>query len=430
MVLLLASLFFYGWGEPRYVLLMGLSIVSGYGFGLLVDRYRGKWPGRIFCILSVMVSLSFLLYFKYANFFLESIQAITGQVLPILRISLPIGISFYTFQMISYTIDVYRGERAQRNLIDLAAYIAMFPQLAAGPIVTYSQIAGQLRNRTHTWDQAAQGIRRFVVGLSKKVLLANQLGELCAAFRASEEKSVLFYWLYAIGFMLQIYFDFSGYSDMAVGLGNVFGLRFPENFNYPYISSSMTEFWRRWHMTLGGWFREYIYIPLGGNRRHPYRNLFLVWMLTGLWHGASWNFVLWGFLLFLLLLLEKKGLAKAFDRYPVAGHLYMLAVIPLSWLVFAVTDLRQLVVYLGRLSPFLAQPGGNGNVFQGDFAKYAEAYFLPLTAAIFCCTGIPRKLYEKGKYTFWVTAGLLILFWACVYCMYMGLDDPFLYYQF
>lgn len=430
MVLLLASLLFYGWGEPRYVLLMGLSIVSGYGFGLLVDRYRGKWPGRIFCILSVMVSLSFLLYFKYANFFLESIQAITGQVLPILRISLPIGISFYTFQMISYTIDVYRGERAQRNLIDLAAYIAMFPQLVAGPIVTYFQIAGQLRNRTHTWDQAAQGIRRFVVGLSKKVLLANQLGELCAAFRASEEKSVLFYWLYAIGFMLQIYFDFSGYSDMAVGLGNVFGLRFPENFNYPYISSSMTEFWRRWHMTLGGWFREYIYIPLGGNRRHPYRNLFLVWMLTGLWHGASWNFVLWGFLLFLLLLLEKKGLAKAFDRYPVAGHLYMLAVIPLSWLVFAVTDLRQLVVYLGRLFPFLAQPGGNGNVFQGDFAKYAEAYFLPLTAAIFCCTGIPRKLYEKGKYTFWVTAGLLILFWACVYCMYMGLDDPFLYYQF
>lgn len=430
MVLLLASLLFYGWGEPRYVLLMGLSIVSGYGFGLLVDRYRGKWPGRIFCILSVMVSLSFLLYFKYANFFLESIQAITGQVLPILRISLPIGISFYTFQMISYTIDVYRGERAQRNLIDLAAYIAMFPQLVAGPIVTYSQIAGQLRNRTHTWDQAAQGIRRFVVGLSKKVLLANQLGELCAAFRASEEKSVLFYWLYAIGFMLQIYFDFSGYSDMAVGLGNVFGLRFPENFNYPYISSSMTEFWRRWHMTLGGWFREYIYIPLGGNRRHPYRNLFLVWMLTGLWHGASWNFVLWGFLLFLLLLLEKKGLAKAFDRYPVAGHLYMLAVIPLSWLVFAVTDLRQLVVYLSRLFPFFAQPGGNGNVFQGDFAKYAEAYFLPLTAAIFCCTGIPRKLYEKGKYTFWVTAGLLILFWACVYCMYMGLDDPFLYYQF
>lgn len=430
MVLLLASLLFYGWGEPRYVLLMGLSIVSGYGFGLLVDRYRGKWPGRIFCILSVMVSLSFLLYFKYANFFLESIQAITGQVLPILRISLPIGISFYTFQMISYTIDVYRGERAQRNLIDLAAYIAMFPQLVAGPIVTYFQIAGQLRNRTHTWDQAAQGIRRFVVGLSKKVLLANQLGELCAAFRASEEKSVLFYWLYAIGFMLQIYFDFSGYSDMAVGLGNVFGLRFPENFNYPYISSSMTEFWRRWHMTLGGWFREYIYIPLGGNRRHPYRNLFLVWMLTGLWHGASWNFVLWGFLLFLLLLLEKKGLAKAFDRYPVAGHLYMLAVIPLSWLVFAVTDLRQLVVYLSRLFPFFAQPGGNGNVFQGDFAKYAEAYFLPLTAAIFCCTGIPRKLYEKGKYTFWVTAGLLILFWACVYCMYMGLDDPFLYYQF
>lgn len=352
MVLLLASLFFYGWGEPRYVLLMGLSIVSGYGFGLLVDRYRGKWPGRIFCILSVMVSLSFLLYFKYANFFLESIQAITGQVLPILRISLPIGISFYTFQMISYTIDVYRGERAQRNLIDLAAYIAMFPQLAAGPIVTYSQIAGQLRNRTHTWDQAAQGIRRFVVGLSKKVLLANQLGELCAAFRASEEKSVLFYWLYAIGFMLQIYFDFSGYSDMAVGLGNVFGLRFPENFNYPYISSSMTEFWRRWHMTLGGWFRDYVYIPLGGNRVGKGRqlmNILTVWVLTGLWHGAAWNFALWGLMFAILLILEKLWLLRMLNMCKGLSHLYVNFFVLLGFVLFDAESLPQAFANLGGL---------------------------------------------------------------------------------
>ena len=299
-----------------------------------------------------MVSLSFLLYFKYANFFLESIQAITGQVLPILRISLPIGISFYTFQMISYTIDVYRGERAQRNLIDLAAYIAMFPQLVAGPIVTYSQIAGQLRNRTHTWDQAAQGIRRFVVGLSKKVLLANQLGELCAAFRASEEKSVLFYWLYAIGFMLQIYFDFSGYSDMAVGLGNVFGLRFPENFNYPYISSSMTEFWRRWHMTLSGWFRDYVYIPLGGNRVGKGRqllNILTVWVLTGLWHGAAWNFALWGLMFAILLILEKLWLLRILNMCKGLSHLYVNFFVLLGFVLFDAESLPQAFANLGGL---------------------------------------------------------------------------------
>ena len=352
---LTAGLYFLAPGRMKnMVLLLAslLSIVSGYGFGLLVDRYRGKWPGRIFCILSVMVSLSFLLYFKYANFFLESIQAITGQVLPILRISLPIGISFYTFQMISYTIDVYRGERAQRNLIDLAAYIAMFPQLAAGPIVTYSQIAGQLRNRTHTWDQAAQGIRRFVVGLSKKVLLANQLGELCAAFRASEEKSVLFYWLYAIGFMLQIYFDFSGYSDMAVGLGNVFGLRFPENFNYPYISSSMTEFWRRWHMTLGGWFRDYVYIPLGGNRVGKGRqlmNILTVWVLTGLWHGAAWNFALWGLMFAILLILEKLWLLRMLNMCKGLSHLYVNFFVLLGFVLFDAESLPQAFANLGGL---------------------------------------------------------------------------------
>ncbi len=351
-VLLLTSLLFYAWGEPRYVFLMGLSIFSGYCFGLLVERYKGKPSGRIFCILSVTVSLSFLLYFKYAGFFLESIRAVTGQEFPLWRISLPIGISFYTFQMISYTVDVYRGERAQRNLIDLAAYIAMFPQLIAGPIVTYSQVAGQLRDRKHTWDQAAQGIRRFAIGLSKKVLLANQLGELCATFRASEEKSVLFYWLYAIGFMLQIYFDFSGYSDMAVGLGGVFGLRFPENFSYPYISSSITEFWRRWHMTLGSWFRDYVYIPMGGNRVGKGRwlfNILTVWILTGLWHGAAWNFALWGLLFAGLLILEKLWLLRVLERHKGLSHLYVLFFVLLGFVLFDAESLPQAFAGLGGL---------------------------------------------------------------------------------
>ena len=284
-VLLLASLIFYAWGEPKYVLLMLASILSGYGFGLLQERYRGQKGAKLVCGLSVAVSLSFLLYFKYADFFLENFNAATGLGVPLLRIALPIGISFYTFQIISYTVDVYRGEPAQKNLIHLAAYVAMFPQLIAGPIVRYSDIAQQLEHRSHSTALAAEGVRRFLIGLGKKILIANQLGELCSVFRASDEKSVLFYWLYAVAFALHIYFDFSGYSDMAIGLGKVFGFHFLENFNYPYISASITEFWRRWHMSLGTWFRDYVYIPLGGNRVGRARqllNILVVWMLTGL----------------------------------------------------------------------------------------------------------------------------------------------------
>ena len=262
-VLLLGSLIFYAWGEPKYVFLMGISILLCYIFGRLTEKYREKKAGRLFCLLSVLISLSFLIYFKYTDFFLENFNAATGLDIPLLRITLPIGISFYTFQIISYTIDVYRGTVAQKNLVDLAAYISMFPQLIAGPIVRYSDLADQLKERPHSWGMAAEGIRRFMIGLGKKVLLANQMGELCAAFQASGEKTVLFHWIYAVALCLQIYFDFSGYSDMALGLGRVFGFRFPENFNYPYISASITEFWRRWHMSLGTWFRDYVYIPLG-----------------------------------------------------------------------------------------------------------------------------------------------------------------------
>ena len=331
-VLLLASLIFYAWGEPKYVLLMLASILSGYGFGLLQERYRGQKGAKLVCGLSVAVSLSFLLYFKYADFFLENFNAATGLGVPLLRIALPIGISFYTFQIISYTVDVYRGEPAQKNLIHLAAYVAMFPQLIAGPIVRYSDIAQQLEHRSHSTALAAEGVRRFLIGLGKKILIANQLGELCSVFRASDEKSVLFYWLYAVAFALHIYFDFSGYSDMAIGLGKVFGFHFLENFNYPYISASITEFWRRWHMSLGTWFRDYVYIPLGGNRVGRARqllNILVVWMLTGFWHGAAWNFVVWGLMFAVLLIMEKLWLLKPLSKCRPLAHLYVAGGIPL-----------------------------------------------------------------------------------------------------
>lgn len=351
-VLLLASLVFYGWGEPKYVMLMGLSILLGYVFGLLVERYRENRAGKILCICSVCVTLSFLLCFKYADFFLTNVNAVTGLHLPLLRLALPIGISFYTFQIISYTVDVYRGEAAQRNIIRLAAYVSMFPQLIAGPIVRYSNIAGQLKDREHSWSGAAWGIRRFVTGLAKKILIANQLGELCGVFRASEDKSVLFYWMYAVAFALQIYFDFSGYSDMALGLGRLFGFRFQENFNYPYISASITEFWRRWHISLGTWFRDYVYIPLGGNRRGRVRqffNILVVWILTGFWHGAAWNFMAWGLFFAVLLIIEKQWLLRILEKSRLWSRVYTLLFVLISFVIFNAQSLEQAVSDLAGL---------------------------------------------------------------------------------
>ncbi len=351
-ILLLCSLVFYGWGEPKYVFLMMVSTLSCYGFGLLVEKYREGRKGRAFALVSVMVSLSFLVYFKYADFFLENFNALAGWQVPLLKVALPVGISFYTFQIISYTVDVYRGEDAQKNFIDLALYVAMFPQLVAGPIVRYSGLSRELAGRRHFWALGAEGIRRFILGLAKKVLLANQLGELCGVFRASEEKSVLFYWLYGLAFALQCYFDFSGYSDMAIGLGRIFGFRFPENFNYPYISASITEFWRRWHISLGSWFRDYVYIPLGGNRRGKGRQLFnicIVWALTGLWHGAAWNFVLWGLIFAVLLMVEKLWLLKYLGKSRVLSRIYVLFFVMASFVVFNGQGLSQVCSDIGGL---------------------------------------------------------------------------------
>ena len=342
-VLLLASLIFYAWGEPKYVLLMLASILSGYGFGLLQERYRGQKGAKLVCGLSVAVSLSFLLYFKYADFFLENFNAATGLGVPLLRIALPIGISFYTFQIISYTVDVYRGEPAQKNLIHLAAYVAMFPQLIAGPIVRYSDIAQQLEHRSHSTALAAEGVRRFLIGLGKKILIANQLGELCSVFRASDEKSVLFYWLYAVAFALHIYFDFSGYSDMAIGLGKVFGFHFLENFSYPYISASITEFWRRWHISLSSWVRDYLFLPLSSFTRRwgqwgVAASLMVTFIALGVWHGAGWTFAVYGFIQGLVIVWElRTERIRNKVRKHIGRRLFATLSVIRTYLIFAVS---------------------------------------------------------------------------------------------
>ena len=435
-VLLLASLIFYAWGEPKYVLLMLASILSGYGFGLLQERYRGQKGAKLFCGLSVAVSLSFLLYFKYADFFLENFNAATGLGVPLLRIALPIGISFYTFQIISYTVDVYRGEPAQKNLIHLAAYVAMFPQLIAGPIVRYSDIAQQLEHRSHSTALAAEGVRRFLIGLGKKILIANQLGELCSVFRASDEKSVLFYWLYAVAFALHIYFDFSGYSDMAIGLGKVFGFHFLENFNYPYISASITEFWRRWHMSLGTWFRDDVYIPLGGNRVGRARqllNILVVWMLTGFWHGAAWNFVVWGLMFAVLLIMEKLWLLKPLSKCRPLAHLYVVFFVVISFVIFNAENMGQALSDIGGLF------GAGGIPLVSAEAVYClRSFALVLILAVLGATPLLRNgLVRLSQYP---TAGkvlnalepftLFVLLLVMTGYLVDGSFNPFLYFRF
>lgn len=435
-VLLLASLIFYAWGEPKYVLLMLASILSGYGFGLLQERYRGQKGAKLVCGLSVAVSLSFLLYFKYADFFLENFNAATGLGVPLLRIALPIGISFYTFQIISYTVDVYWGEPAQKNLIHLAAYVAMFPQLIAGPIVRYSDIAQQLEHRSHSTALAAEGVRRFLIGLGKKILIANQLGELCSVFRASDEKSVLFYWLYAVAFALHIYFDFSGYSDMAIGLGKVFGFHFLENFNYPYISASITEFWRRWHISLGTWFRDYVYIPLGGNRVGRARqllNILVVWMLTGFWHGAAWNFVVWGLMFAVLLIMEKLWLLKPLSKCRPLAHLYVVFFVVISFVIFNAENMGQALSDIGGLF------GAGGIPLVSAEAVYClRSFALVLILAVLGATPLLRNgLVRLSQYP---TAGkvlnalepftLFILLLVMTGYLVDGSFNPFLYFRF
>ncbi len=438
-VIFLGSLVFYYYGvkeQPAYVLLMLLSVGVNYAAARKMGGQTERKGRKRWLFAGLTYNLGCLFIFKYLDFISENINAFLGWTgaggrLPYVELVLPIGISFYTFQITSYLIDVY-WERVpeEKSLLTLGTYLCMFPQLIAGPIVTYSQVRKQLKSRSQSLANLEEGLREFTIGLGLKVLIANQVGNLWNQIRSIgfESISTPFAWLGLFAFSFQIYFDFYGYSLMAKGLGMMMGFQFPDNFRNPYLSTSMTDFWRRWHMTLGSWFREYVYIPLGGNRRHLFRNLLVVWMLTGLWHGASWNYILWGLFICLLICLEKLGLRRVLERLPLVGHMYMLLVIPLSWLLFAVTDLGQLGVYIERLFPFLE--GGVRTVFTGDFLKYGRMYLFSLGAALVCCTGLPRKIYEKKKDSLVMALGLVIVFWACVYCMYIGLDDPFLYYQF
>ena len=428
-VLLLSSLVFYGWGEPRYLPVMLVSILQGYIFGRLIERFRDTRRAKLFLVLSVLLSLGTLAYFKYADFMIANLNALTGLSAPLLRLALPVGISFYTFQILSYTVDVYRGTvPAQRNFIDLAAYIAMVPQLIAGPIVRYSDIEAELHTRRFCLEDIGAGARRFTVGLGKKVLLANVLGELVSS---AGNATVLGAWLGAVGYLLQIYFDFSGYSDMAIGLGRMFGFTFPENFDYPYLARSVTDFWRRWHQTLGQWFRDYVYIPLGGSRTTRakwIRNVAVVWLLTGLWHGAAWNFVLWGGYFGLLLLTERLWLGKRLARAPAAvQHALLLLLVTLGFVLFRAESLQ-------ACGQTLRAMFGGAPLWDADALYALRSFAGVLALGVVGATRLPKWLWKRlephpvsaalGP----VLTGLLLL--AATAALVDGSFNPFLYFRF
>ena len=435
--LFVVSLFFYAWGEPKCVFLMLATLVLNYTFGILIEKTSKKTLKKTYLTISVVGTLSALLYFKYAGFFVKNFSAITGLAVPALKIALPIGISFYTFQILSYTVDVYRGEvKAQRNPLDLGTYLALFPQLIAGPIVRYKDVAEELSHRAHSFEKVAQGIRRFILGLGKKVLIANTLGELCESFYATNDASVMFYWLFAVVYMLQIYFDFSGYSDMAIGLGRILGFKFLENFNYPFISKSITEFWRRWHMSLGSWFRDYVYFPLGGSRVKRPRlilNLFVVWFLTGFWHGAEWNFVLWGLFFFVFLTLEKLFFKDLLKKSNAVGHIYTLFLVTVSFMIFSGNNATEAISRVGGLF------GAGGIPFASAEAIYQfKNYGVLILVAILGATPLPKNIYYylKNKRAFCqaldileIPALLLILVVVTAF-LADGSFNPFLYFRF
>ena len=431
-VLLVFSLVFYAWGEPKYVFLMIATILLFYVCGLLIDKSTQKKWKQFWLTVSIVIGLAFLGIFKYADFFIESFNAATGISLPLLRLALPIGISFYTFQSMSYTIDLYRGEvPVQKNPISFGAYVTLFPQLIAGPIVRYIDVARELDSRTHSWDKVALGLRRFLIGLGKKIIIADNFALLMKLFRESGEQSVLFYWMYAIAFAFNIYFDFSGYSDMAIGLGKVFGFNFIENFNYPYISKSVGEFWRRWHMSLGTWFRDYVYIPLGGNRVSKGRwvfNTLAVWFLTGMWHGASWNFILWGLLYAVFLMIEKW--VPALQKLPtVLRRFYVLFVVLLGWILFNATDLSQAVSDLQCMFGFGGLPA-----ISPETLYYLRSYGLLFVVGIIGSTPVVRdtanRIYKTKVGAVLEPILLILLLLICTGYLVDGSFSPFLYFRF
>ena len=432
LVLFVVSLAFYGWGEPKYILLMLVSIVSAYAFGFGIERYRGKNDklAKLFLILSVAVNLSFLLFFKYYNFF----AGIFGFSV-IEDLSLPVGISFYTFQIMSYTIDLYRREvPLARKFIPFGTYVTLFPQLIAGPIVRYKDVCDQLECRKETVSKFASGVNRFIAGLGKKLILGDAAAAMASYLETAQgfSPTVLGGWTVMLCYTFHIYFDFSGYSDMAIGLGRMFGFKFVENFNYPYIAKSITDFWRRWHITLSTWFREYIYIPLGGNRvgkGRAFFNLAVVWFLTGFWHGADWNYILWGVYFWVFLVIEKAFLGKLLQKIPPVAHVYSLLIIGFGWMIFFHNDLSMLLE--------------SAKAMVGVGAAFADAWVLRellrnLPFLLLCglaCTPLPKRLYEKAKEKFKAVEALapvctMALFLLCIAYMVDNSFSPFLYYIF
>ena len=437
-VLFIFSLLFYAWGEPIYVGLMIFSTVLDYTCGWLVEKYRGTSKQKIGLLISVFTNLSLLFFFKYTDFFIGTINTVFGTDIAMLNLPLPIGISFYTFQTMSYTIDVYRGDaKVQKNILSFGAYVSLFPQLIAGPIVRYQDVADQLNERTHSFDRFGDGVKRFVTGLGKKVLLANNIGLLWDAISKTkaENLTTLAAWLGIIAFAFQIYFDFSGYSDMAIGLGKMFGFEFLENFDYPYTSKSVTEFWRRWHISLGTWFRDYIYIPLGGNRKGlpiQIRNIAIVWLLTGFWHGASWNYVLWGVFYGLLLMAEKLFLLKWLKKAPAfVGHIYTMFAVLFGWVLFAFED-------LGKGVAFLKAMFGGGAGFISNGTLYQILSYLPLLiVCLVAATPLAKKIYGKlslkaGEGVLLTVDSVLIVGIMLLSIAYLisGSYNPFLYFRF
>ncbi len=411
-VLFVVSLLFYGWGEPVYILVMLASIAAAYGFGFLIakNRLSNRKRARLWMTLSLLTNLSALLFFKYANFFIANLRLIpllSEKLAPIEGLTLPIGISFYTFQIMSYTIDLYRGQtEVQRNFIAFGTYVTLFPQLIAGPIVRYRDVDDQLTGRRETLDLFASGARRFILGLAKKILLGDAASRVYEYAKAAAEfnATALGAWMVMIFYTLHIYYDFAGYSDMAIGLGRMFGFRFLENFDYPYISKSITEFWRRWHMSLSTWFKEYVYIPLGGNRvgrLKQYRNIAVVWLLTGFWHGANWNYIIWGVFFGVILMIEKGFLLKKLEKLPsVIGHLYALLLIGIGWIIFSHTDIA------AGWRCFLALFGVGTEALSSPVIRYEFLHALPLLLiAGIGATPYPKRIWDRLGEHDWISCG-------------------------
>ena len=434
LILFIASMLFYFYGEPKYIILMIAEILIAYIGAILINKYKSK----ALLITVVIIHVGLLTIFKYTDFFIENLNSIFNLKLSLLRIALPIGISFYTFQIISYEIDVFKEKvSVQKNLLKLATYVSLFPQLIAGPIVRYETIDKELSSRKHSFENFAYGARRFTIGLAKKVLIANMLGELCNTFSSTNEKSVLFYWMFGISYMLQVYFDFSAYSDMAIGLGRIFGFHFLENFNYPYISKSITEFWRRWHISLGSWFRDYVYIPLGGSRKGNkilIRNLLIVWALTGIWHGASWNFVIWGLMFGIILIIEKLFLSKYLERLPsIFKRLYVLIIVMISFIIFNASTMKEAFTNITGLF------GANGESFVNSYTLYyLKNYLVIIIAAIIGATPVLKELIQKLRKNSVINKIIIII--EPIYMVVLILVvtsylidnsyNPFLYFRF